>query len=415
MSDFDCSVKNNEGNTPAMAAAKQKNMDSLETILETFENVIDLDQGDNDGNSLLHILAKQGQSKMIRNIIDKSGDIGKQNYNGNTTLHILVNSSVKNKDNTEDYLKVVEVIVEKSIIWWCHRKSKPVPLEDTAAYNNIRKESVEHLRSGIFNEDGFSAISYAAFMGVKPLLKKMIQLPEIYVTKHGENDIIDITGFTPYTMKVSKEGNKDRTQPCCCPCLPKLNKVVDMETDPEKCTYEETTEQSKANDRKITSLLDTIVHVRPLPVANDMLSIIPLKQIVDNYWSMYQWIYAILLIAHLMYMTFLTVYGLGTLQDKHDHIIANSTANVPYNVSIALVIYLFTYPVLLILFFTCLHYIGTWTKGPKSLSWLTIWNTIRGAFQTLIGFVYLASLLAWILSVEFGVLEDEINVNYALG
>ena len=102
-------------------------------------------------------------------------------------LHTLVDSCFTNKENTADYIKVVDVIVEKSVSWWCHRNAKPVPLENFLAYIDIGKESMEYLQSGIFNEAGFSVISYAAFLGVKPLLKNLIQIPEIYVTRGGKN------------------------------------------------------------------------------------------------------------------------------------------------------------------------------------------------------------------------------------
>ena len=131
---------------------------------------------------------------------------------------------------------------------------------------------------------------------------------------------------------------------------------------------------------------------------------------------MYQWIYAVLLIAHVTYMSFLTAYGLNTLEDKHDQeTTTNNTAVIEYDIPIVLTAYFITYPSLMTLFFACFYYVGTWTRGPKTLSWHTIWNAIRGVFQTVIGLVHLSSLLAWLLPVAFNVLVAEINVNSALG
>ena len=408
MADFDCSIQNNEGNTPAMIAAKEKNMECLRTILDTYKSSINLEQVDGKGNNLLHLLAEQGEFVMIGHIIDLGGDISLQNHEGNTILHLLAQSYVKDQEKINSYLKVVDVLNEKSVTWWCVTKSKPVPPEDSLAYREAKMESIDYLRSSIFNENGHSALLYTAILGAKLLLAKIILMEGVYISKNGQNDVIDITGFTPDTLLETSESKSIKQSTCCL----KMNKIGKMERD-----RREANEHGDSNPSRSASLLETIVHVRPLPVANDMLNIIPLKQIVDNYWSMYQWLYAILLIAHVIYMSLLTAYGLNTLEDKHDQETSmnNTSSVVQYDISIVLSAYFITYPTLMTLFFACFYYVGTWTRGPKSLSWHTIWHTIRGVFQTVIGLVHLSSLLAWLLPVAFDAFVVEINVNFALG
>ena len=154
MADFDCSIQNNEGNTPAMIAAKEKNMECLGTILDTYKSSINLEQVDGKGNNLLHLLAEQGEFVMIGHIIDLGGDISLQNHEGNTILHLLAQSYVKDQEKMNSYLKVVDVLKEKSVTWWCVKKSKPVPPEDSLAYREAKMESIDYLRSSIFNENG---------------------------------------------------------------------------------------------------------------------------------------------------------------------------------------------------------------------------------------------------------------------
>ena len=298
---------------------------------------------------------------------------------------------------------------EKSVTWWCVKKFKPVPPEDSLAYREAKKDSIDYLRSSVFNENGHSALSYTANLGAKLLLAKIILMEGVYISKNGQNDVIDITGFTPDTLVETKENKSIKPSTCCL----KINKIdrSKMERD-----CREANEHGNINVGRSTSLLETIVHVRPLPVANDMLNIIPLKQIVDNYWSMYQWIYIILLISHVIYMSLLTAYGMNTLEDKYNQeTTMNNTTAVQYDISIVLTAYLITYPTLMTLFFACFYYVGTCTRGPKTLSWHTVWYTIRGIFQTVIGLAHLSSLLAWLLPVAFDVFVVEINVNFALG
>ena len=409
MADFDCSIKNNEGNTPAMIAVKEKNMECLRTILNTYKSSINLEQVDSKGNSLLHLLAEQGEYEMTGHIIDLGGDISLQNHEGNTILHLLAESYVKDQEKINSYLKVVDVLNEKSVTWWCVKKFKPVPPEDSLAYREAKKDSIDYLRSSVFNENGHSALSYTANLGAKLLLAKIILMEGVYISKNGQNDVIDITGFTPDTLLETSENKSIKQSTCCL----KINKIDRSKMEKDR---REANEHGNINLGRSTSLLETIVHVRPLPVANDMLNIIPLKQIVDNYWSMYQWIYIILLISHVIYMSLLTAYGMNTLEDKYNQeTTMNNTAAVKYDFSIVLTAYFITYPTLMTLFFACFYYVGTCTRGPKTLSWHTVWHTIRGIFQTVIGLVHLSSLLAWLLPVAFDVFVAEINVNFALG
>ena len=267
MADFDCSIKNNEGNTPTMIAVKEKNMGCLKTILDTFKSSFNLEQVDSKGNSLLHLLAEQGEFVMIGHIIDLGGDISLQNHEGNTILHLLAKSYVKDQEKMNSYLKVVDVLNEKSVTWWCVKKSKPVPPEDSLAYREAKKDSIDYLRSNIFNVNGYSAVLYTAILGAKLLLAKIILMEGVYFSKNGQNDVIDITGFTPDTMlETSKiEYTKHRT---CCMKRSKINKIDEMEGD-RSSSFQEANEHGNDNLITSVSLLETIVHVRPLPVAND--------------------------------------------------------------------------------------------------------------------------------------------------
>ena len=76
-----------------------------------------------------------------------------------------------------------------------------------------------------------------------------------------------------------------------------------------------------------------------------MLDIHPLKELVANFWGTYQWIYALLMVVHILYMGFLTGYAIPYTADSLHN---NETNTEPQEVFPA-VLFL-VWPVLIIIF-----------------------------------------------------------------
>ena len=70
---------------------------------------------------------------------------------------------------------------------------------------------------------------------------------------------------------------------------------------------------SSSRKAQVGSCLDILATMGNNLSAAQILEITPLRQLVQNYWSAYQWIYGALMIIHILYMSFFTSYSFELL------------------------------------------------------------------------------------------------------
>ena len=81
-----------------------------------------------------------------------------------------------------------------------------------------------------------------------------------------------------------------------------LEKQNDIEVKQTDKTKEKIKKHRKKKALKELSALDTIVNMSDEVVASELLNKIPLTQLVESYWSIYRWIYFVIMIVHIIYM-----------------------------------------------------------------------------------------------------------------
>ena len=177
------------------------------------------------------------------------------------------------------------------------------PDSQSEVYERYRRVALTRLTSQIPNNERLTVNMLAARRGAKDLLERILHVPKVFVFQKDKNFLFDVTDLTHETMS-DKNLNKDR----------KASRV--SPTDTSKVTLSGVELSEKAS----YSCLDLIVRSPNLLVASQMLDIIPVQQIVGDYWSAYQWMYGIIMVVHLVYMSLLSFYAIPLINDEDSKI-----------------------------------------------------------------------------------------------
>ncbi len=186
--------------------------------------------------------------------------------------------------------------------WWCKQHKYQYPDEDSQLFLLYQKQALISLRSEIVNNDGLSAMELAAKSGATDLIERMIQIPKVFVKRGRQDYSYDVTDLLPVTV-IQKLFSAENT-PVSSATRQQHNIKV-LKDD----------ERQVLKKKKAVSLLNMIVDVRPLHIADQMLNIVPFRQIVEDYWTVYQYIYWFLMMVHITYMTLLSIYGIASISE----------------------------------------------------------------------------------------------------
>ncbi len=177
------------------------------------------------------------------------------------------------------------------------------PDPQSEVYEKYRRQALIKLTSKLANCDLLTVLMTAAQAGALELLQRILHVPKVYVFQDEFNFIFDVTDLTHETMADMIQP-KDKKQSRVSPSNNKVSAV----------SLGEAIQQDKTTQ----SCLDLIVACPNLQMANQMLDIIPIQQIVSDYWSAYQWIYGVLMLVHLIYMSLLSAYGIPLVKETVD-------------------------------------------------------------------------------------------------
>ncbi len=192
-----------------------------------------------------------------------------------------------------------DTVVSNAVKWWCMRKDLMQPDPQSEVYEKYKRQALIKLTSKLANCDLLTVLMTAAQKGALELLQRILHVPKVYVFQDEFNFIFDVTDLTHETMgdiPQTREKKPSRVSP--------NNKVSAV-------SLSETGQQDKTTQ----SCLDLIVGCPNVQMANQMLDIIPIKQVVSDYWSAYQWIYGVLMLVHLIYMSLLSAFGIPLIKE----------------------------------------------------------------------------------------------------
>ena len=288
---LNCKKKNNDGENPFHIAAVNSNVGIFEAMLETFnkpENGVDFNETNLSGESCLHICARKSDSISLITLITNGADLSLQNSEGNTVIHVLIEESVEEPHKSAWMVEEYRNIRNLAVKWWCMHYNQQIPNEGSTLYCDIMRQAMLHLTSKLHNNGGHDSIHYAIHLKATDFLEEILNTPNVYKIQKRNYTLYDITFVMPGVSK-----------------RPKKNYVKDIEEAPL---------------HKKSSYLNRIVLLDDITAAQ-MLDVLPIRAIVNNYWSNYQWIYLVLLCIHVTYMILFTLFVTPSHLDSNNDLL----------------------------------------------------------------------------------------------
>lgn len=274
-------IKNRDGDNPFHIAAVNPNTAIFEAMMDTFnkpENGVDFNETNEFGEGCLHICARKSDSISLITLVSNGADLTLRNSKGNTVIHVLIEESVEEKHKTQAMIEEYRNIRNLSPLWWSMHHNQQLPNEGSDMYYEMMRRSMLHLTTELCNNEGHDSIQYAIRMKATEFFEEILNTPKVYKLYKHSKHLYDVTNVMP---GVSRKNRK--------------NSVKDIE-------------ENTGGMSKKKSYLNSIVSIDDEITAAKMLDIMPINEIVTNYWTNYQWIYVVLLCIHVVYMIFFTVF-----------------------------------------------------------------------------------------------------------
>ncbi|XP_013392120.1 uncharacterized protein LOC106160149 isoform X1 [Lingula anatina] len=345
--------KNNDGDNPLhVAAINEACPEVFNTMLDIFRTQrggdIDLNQRNAVGETLFHIVAKKGDVRRIEHLIRIGADLSLQDADGNTMLHTTAFCVADDDAFVLKGLDICSCIVENSVRWWCNKQDLSYPDDDRGLYQRLKVTSLLFLTTKIFNNEDTNVFGYAAHLGALEIIRFLLNVPG--VTKFETRNAIkyDITNIS--TKSSPSKGLKKHSTAK----EPRRGSKPGRSTvSPSKVQYDEMDKGTDASTNNERSLIEIICDSPLVARSAKILSITPISQMADDFWSTYQWLYGFLMVLHVLYMSLLCAYcvpilpppivnGNYTLTDS-----SGVTTNVDYEVYIFPYILFLLWPLLI--------------------------------------------------------------------
>ncbi|CAD5113657.1 DgyrCDS2818 [Dimorphilus gyrociliatus] len=374
-------AQNRDGDTVVHVAVRYASANLLQILLGTFDaKSLPIDAQNIVGESPLHLAAKLAKNEHVEILLKAGCNLLLKDKRGNTVLHTLVQASIS---TNIDYMPTLNEIIKGSTRWWCVVNDLTLPDNDTDLYDEYRRASLINLTSCQLNNSDLSVVEFAAKLGAKNILASLLNLKDVYVFKDETTTMFDVSNLTPNTQ-INRSFNS------------KKNQI--KEDTPNK-----------------PSCLDLICNIEDINVSSEILRMTPIAQLVVNYWAPYRWLFVILMVIHIGYMTTLSVFGIQ-FSEKND---VSSLAGLLLIWPVILLLFVFYYGLQKV-------YVNCTKKFRKS--WKSDREDTRNIFTRLLDFVidymsqitcliFSASLIAWYIlyRVSSGDRNYPLAVAYVFG
>jgi len=215
-------------------------------------------------------------------------------------------------------------VLRCAVRWGCTKTGQQLPTDDSELWYVKLRAAMLRLTSDVVNVEGLNVVDLATVRGAVSLLDELLNTPDVYRFRHHDSVVYDITYLTPQTCtpeSISTTGRLSTSKK-------KKNSVapsaVSKDASPSKFSAgrksatvdrltflsDSTTTTTITHPRTSKSCLDLIVEMEDEISAARILDISPFRQLVQNYWKTYQWLYGTLMTVHIVFMIVYTVYVL---------------------------------------------------------------------------------------------------------
>jgi len=197
--------------------------------------------------------------------------------------------------------------------WWCIKTGQQLPTDESELWYAKLRAAMMRLTSDVFNVDGLNVVALATVVGAVPLLDELLNIPDVYRFLEHDSIIYDITYLTPQTMLNSVPASGRRKASKRTSVVPVILEDAPPSSAGSKSAADQltfTNDSTTTHPRTSKSCLDLIVDMEDEILAARILDVIPFRQLVQNYWKTYQWLYGTLMLVHIIYMIIYTIHVL---------------------------------------------------------------------------------------------------------
>ena len=285
--------KNIDGFNPLHIAVKENNRAMFCHILEKFQHRLSINDPTGDEETVLHIVAKQGNIELLEEIVRRGGDLAWQDIDWHTPLHdclqqVYLEGGSTNEGRCMKFKNVWDKVVDVAVIWWCGPCCKDVPLPDEGSklYQDYKRDALYCLRSLLPNKNGFSALQYAAYLGLVGPVGTMLTQEHVFVRrKTSTEQDKDNGGFEIEITNLSPEYE------------------VDFAEKEEYLQVQNVLQAKLECSEQKTSFVETLAKIRPPLKASQVLACVPMFRLTTWQWKIYQWFGFAWLLCHLVIMS----------------------------------------------------------------------------------------------------------------
>ena len=191
-------------------------------------------------------------------------------------------------------MQVIRSILRCAVSWWCIKQHQPLPY-DGSKWKKTYRAAVLQLTSNVFNNDGRNVVELAIFKGAVALIDELFNTQDVYRFDDESGIKYDITKLMPLTTRPTSDSEDSETTT--------RSSIELRELTPQTTTsdsHDSETENSK-------SCLDLIMEMKDEILAAQILDVSPFRQLVQDYWRKYRWLYGTLMLVHIVYMIAFTI------------------------------------------------------------------------------------------------------------
>ncbi|KAK7489491.1 hypothetical protein BaRGS_00019290 [Batillaria attramentaria] len=270
-----------DGNIALHKAARPGEPEALTMMLDIYETMkrdADINTQNNNHETVLHLVAKNGFSDHVERLVNFGADLSIQDQNGDTVCHTLTKLSAKYPNKAKVYVAVFEEILHEAAAWWCTKHNLHFPHGDQKMHEFYTRQAVTLLLTDIYNKENNNVLALACRVGAADILLLVLSQKEVLRFKHGDKMFYNVTNMTPLTSShvgFSRGDAGDHT------------------------------------DR--FSYIEWLVSKKNPIMACKVLNVQPFREIEEAYSSVAAWTFSIIILIHITYMTLFSLTGLHML------------------------------------------------------------------------------------------------------
>jgi len=195
-------------------------------------------------------------------------------------------------------MQEIRSILRCAVSWWCIKKHQPLPYDGSEFWKKTYRAAVLQLTSNVFNNDGRNVVDLAIFKGAVALIDELLNTQDVYRFDDKSGIKYDITKLTPQTTRPTSDSEDSKTT---------TRSSIDLQHTRKLTPQTTTSDSHDSKTENLKSCLDLIVEMKDEILAAQILDVSPFRQLVQNYWKKYRWLYGTLMLVHIIYMIAFTI------------------------------------------------------------------------------------------------------------